>query len=241
MSLLSVSGVSKRFGPHVGVHDVSFDLAGGENAVLVGANGAGKTTLIRLLGTLSRPTEGEITLDSEPLLDGSGRVRSRIGLLSHETMLYDALTARENLHLHARLHGVDRSACEQLLESVGLAHRGSERVAGFSHGMRKRVSLARALIHDPDLLLLDEPYTGLDQQSLGRMATVLDDLDCAVLAATHELDHGFELADRVLFMNDGQLVGDVAAESFETVEDVVDAYESRCRGTLPDTASQLNR
>jgi heme exporter protein A len=231
MALLSVSGLSKRFGPQVGVDDVSFELAAGERAAVFGANGAGKTTLLRLLASLSRPTAGEIELDGEALLDGDASPRSRLGFLSHETMLYDELTARENVRLHARLHGVEQSRGERLLETVGLAERASERVVGFSHGMRKRVSLARALVHDPDLLLLDEPYTGLDQRSLERMTAVLESVEeRAILAVTHDLARGFDLADRLLFLHDGQLVGDVSAGAFEDGAAVVEEYERRCGG-----------
>lgn len=233
MSLLSVSGLSKRFGPHVGVEEISFELAAGERAVVFGANGAGKTTLLRLLGSLTRPTAGEIRLDGTPILGGDPSARSRIGLLSHETMLYDQLTARENVRLHARLHGVDASRSEDLLGTVGLADRASERVAGFSHGMRKRVSLARALVHDPDLLLLDEPYTGLDQRSLDRMTAVLDDVDDrSVLAVTHDLSQGYDLADRILFLNDGRLVGDVETAAVDGVEEVLTQYERLCGGQV---------
>lgn len=231
MSIVSVAGVSKRFGAHVGVSDVSFRLADGERAVVVGANGAGKTTLIRMLASLSRPTSGEIEIGSESLVDGRAGVRSRIGVLTHETMLYEDLTARENLRLHARLHGVEESVCEELLETVGLAERGGERVAGFSHGMGKRVALARALVHDPDVLLLDEPYTGLDRASLDRIEAVLEDLDDrTVLAATHDLERGVRLADRVLFMNDGRLIEDASADRFASVEAALERYERLCRG-----------
>ncbi|THE64734.1 ABC transporter ATP-binding protein [Salinadaptatus halalkaliphilus] len=231
MSLVSVDGVSKHFGTHVGVNDISFDLETGETAVVVGANGAGKSTLIRLLASLSRPTSGRLELDGTSLTDGNAAVRARLGVVTHATMLYDELTARENLRLHARLHGVDPKRCEQLLETVGLAERGGERVAGFSHGMSKRVSLARALVHDPDLLLFDEPYTGLDQTSLRRITSVLEGIDDrTVLVSTHDLARGFELADRLLFLNDGRLVGDLEARAVDDVEDVLEAYETRCRG-----------
>ncbi|MFQ3283424.1 MAG: heme exporter protein A [Natronomonas sp.] len=233
MSIVSVAGVSKRFGAHVGVSDVSFRLADGERAVIVGANGAGKTTLIRMLASLSRPTSGEIEIGSESLVNGRAGVRSRIGVLTHETMLYEDLTARENLRLHARLHNVEESVCEELLETVGLAARGSERVAGFSHGMGKRVALARALVHDPDVLLLDEPYTGLDRSSLDRIEAVLEDLDDrTVLAATHDLERGVRLADRILFMNDGQLIEDASADQFSSVEAALNRYERLCRGQV---------
>lgn len=239
MSLVSVSDVSKRFGAHVGVDRVSFDLEAGEAAVIVGANGAGKTTLVRMLASLSRPTEGEIEVGSEPLVDGNAAVRSRLGVVTHATMLYDDLTARENLRLHARLHGVDPSVCESLLETVGLADRGGERVAGFSHGMSKRVSLARALVHDPDVLILDEPYTGLDQTSLARVEAVLEDVDeRTIVATTHDLQRGLGVADRFLFLNDGRLVGDVETTAFDCVEDVVDRYEDLCSGAGPLTDSR---
>ena len=232
MAVVSVSAVSKHFGAHVGVDDVSFDLESGETAVLFGANGAGKTTLIRMLASLSRPTGGEIAVGEESLAGGNASVRSRIGVVTHDTMLYEELTARENLRLHARLHGVDTDVCDELLETVGLADRGAERVSGFSHGMSKRVSLARALVHDPDFLLFDEPYTGLDQASLKRIADVLEDLDDrTVLASTHDLARGFRLADRLLFLNDGRLVGDAAADAFEDVDAVVDRYDELCRGS----------
>ncbi|WP_336133915.1 ABC transporter ATP-binding protein [Natronomonas amylolytica] len=234
MSFVSVDGVSKRFGSHVGVSDVSFELHAGETAAVFGANGAGKTTLIRLLASLSRPTDGRITVGSESLADGHASARSQVGVVAHETMLYGELTARENLRLHARLHGVDRDVCEDLLDVVGLADRGGERVSGFSHGMAKRVSLARALIHDPELLLFDEPYTGLDQTSLRRIADVLDDLDDrTVIAATHDLERGFELADRLFFLNNGRLVGDLDATSVDTVAALRERYRTLCAGDPP--------
>jgi heme exporter protein A len=233
MCLLSVAGLSKRFGPHVGVEDVSFELDGDETAVVFGPNGAGKTTLVRVLASLARPSAGTVRLDGEPLFDGAASVRSKLGVLSHETMLYESLTARENLRLHARMHGVDETVCDQLLDTVGLAHRGSERVSTFSHGMRKRVSLARALVHDPALLLLDEPYSGLDQASLDRMRSVLESVEeRAILAVTHRIDRGVALADRLLFLNDGRLVSDADASEFDSVEAVVEQYEQLCRGEL---------
>ncbi len=231
MSFVSVDNVSKRFGSHVGVSNVSFELSAGETAAVFGANGAGKTTLIRLLASLSRPTDGQISVGSEPLVDGDASVRSKIGVVAHETMLYGELTARENLRLHARLHGVGRDVCEELLDTVGLADRGGERVSGFSHGMAKRVSLARALLHDPELLLFDEPYTGLDQASLRRISDILDGLgDRTVIAATHDLGRGFELADRLLFLHNGRLVGNLDAASVETVGAVHERYRSLCGG-----------
>ena len=237
MASVSVRRLSKRFGAHVGVDDISFDLESGETAVVVGANGAGKTTLIRLLSTLSRPTDGDIVIGGESIRGDNAAIRARLGVVAHETMLYDDLTARENLRLHARLHGIETSVCDALLETVGLADRGSERVSGFSHGMSKRVSLARALVHDPDVFLFDEPYTGLDQASLDRIAAVLADLeDRTVLVSTHDLERGYHLADRLLFLNNGRLIEAVPTADIDGVDDVLERYEARCRGrpVLPD-------
>lgn len=232
MSLVSVTDVTKRFGRHVGVADVTVELARGESVVLLGANGAGKTTLIRILASLSRPTDGSVTVDGVELTGGDPGVRSRIGVLSHETMLYDDLTARENLRLHARLHGVDDEACERWLDRVGLAERGSDRVRGFSHGMAKRLALARALLHDPDVLLLDEPYSGLDQDSLERVESILAGQGGrTLLASTHDLARGLALADRLLVLHRGRLVADVDGTDVEDVDALAERYRELTGGT----------
>ncbi|WP_256406972.1 ABC transporter ATP-binding protein [Haloplanus ruber] len=232
MGALSLSSVSKFFGDQVGVADLTLDIEHGQTVVLFGHNGSGKTTLLRMLATLSRPTAGTISLDGTPLSRDRPHLRDEIGVVSHETYLYDELTARENLRLHARLHGVDPDRCAERLDAVGLTHRGSDPAGEFSHGMAKRLSFARATIHDPEVLLLDEPFSGLDRESRGRIVARLRDLDdTTLLVATHDLDRGFDLADRVLLLADGRRVGDVTTATCAGPAAVERTYERRVAGS----------
>jgi ABC-type multidrug transport system ATPase subunit len=234
MAFLSLSGVSKHFGARTGVADVTVDLDRGESLLLFGHNGSGKTTLLRLLATLSRPSEGTITLAGSELSGDRPALRERLGVVSHETYLYDDLTARENLRLHARLHGIDPERADERLAAVGLADRGADRTGEFSHGMAKRVALARATLHDPDLLLLDEPFSGLDRESLSRVLAELRGLDeTTLVVATHDLDRGYDLADRVLLLAGGRVVGDLATADCEGAEAVQRRYERRAVDGAP--------
>jgi len=210
MAFLSLSTVSKYFGPKVGVEGISIDVDRGETVLLFGHNGSGKTTLLRLLATLTRPSDGTISLAGTEFSRDRPGQRGEIGFVAHETYLYEQLTARENLRLHARLHGVDLGRCADQLDAVGLTDRGTDPVSEFSHGMAKRLALARATLHDPALLLLDEPFTGLDEESLLRVTDRLRDLtETTIVFATHDVDRGFRYADRVLVLDGGQLVRDI--------------------------------
>lgn len=195
---LAARGLTRRFGYRVVVRDVTLSVAAGETVLLVGHNGAGKTTLIRLLAGLLKPTKGGV--------EHSGT----LGMVAHHSMLYDALTARENLEFYARLHGVE--VCDRidgLLERMGLAPHGDRRVATFSRGMVQRLAIARALLHEPTALLLDEPLTGLDEAASVIVRDVLRDLrerGCAVIVATHQLMEIVDLATAVGFLVGGRLV-----------------------------------
>jgi heme exporter protein A len=160
---LEATGLTRLFGRQRAVDDVSFALEAGESMALFGPNGAGKTTLLRLLAGLLRPTGGRAVISGAEAR-GEATVRGRVGLISHQTMLYPALTALENVVFAARLHGVasaDRAAVAAL-ERMGIATRKDSMVKTLSRGMQQRVSIARAIVHAPAVLLLDEPYTGLD-------------------------------------------------------------------------------
>lgn len=231
MTHLSVDGVTKRFGRQFALSDLTLDVESGESLGLFGPNGAGKTTLLRLLSTLSTPTDGAVRLDGEALTPDNTAARRRIGVTTHDTMLYDDLTARENLHLHARLHGVERSRCETVLDRVGLATRASSRPAEFSHGMRKRLSLARALLHDPDVLLLDEPYAGLDRRSATTLQDVLDSVEArTVVMATHDFERGFDHCDRLVVLDGGDVRLDEPAAAFADASAFVERYRTLIDG-----------
>jgi heme ABC exporter ATP-binding subunit CcmA len=159
---LRLDGLTRRYGEREALAGVSLSLGVGETLVVLGPNGAGKTTLLRVLATLLRPHAGEVRVLGSSLPGGEWGVRGRIGLLGHEPLLYRELTARENLRFHARLHGVGPRRVEELLDAVGMGARAQEPLRTLSRGMTQRVAIARAVLHDPELLLLDEPRANLD-------------------------------------------------------------------------------
>jgi heme exporter protein A len=207
---LAVEGLVKDFGAVRAVDDVSFDLEPGRSLALFGPNGAGKTTLLRILAGLTRPDRGTVRF-GEGSRDGSDRAwRGRVGVLSHRTFLYDHLSAAENLEFHADLQGLDDSEdrVAAALAQVGLSGRAHARAETFSRGMRQRLSLARTLLHEPELVLLDEPFSGLDVHGGTVLADVLGALrdgNRSVVLVTHDLARGLELADRWLILVDGRV------------------------------------
>ena len=162
MAALELEDLTRLYGEREALAGVSLSLREGQTLVVLGPNGAGKTTLLRVLATLLRPHAGEVRVLGSSLPGESWAVRGRIGLLGHEPLLYRELSARENLRYHARLHGVDFARAEELLAAVGMLARAEEPVRTLSRGMVQRVAIARAVLHDPELLLLDEPRANLD-------------------------------------------------------------------------------
>jgi heme exporter protein A len=162
MSALELRGLTRRYGERTALTGVTLSLDAGMTLSVLGSNGAGKTTLLRLLATLLRPHSGELTVLGKRLPDEGWAVRGRIGLLGHEPLLYRELTARENLRLQSQLHAAAPERAGELLESVGLGRRADEPLRTLSRGLLQRVAICRALLHDPELLLLDEPFANLD-------------------------------------------------------------------------------
>lgn len=162
MSALELRGLTRRYGERTALTGVTLSLDAGMTLSVLGSNGAGKTTLLRLLATLLRPHSGELTVLGKRLPDEGWAVRGRIGLLGHEPLLYRELTARENLRLQSQLHAAAPERAAELLESVGLGRRADEPLRTLSRGLLQRVAICRALLHDPELLLLDEPFANLD-------------------------------------------------------------------------------
>ncbi len=159
---VEIEGLARHYGEREALSDVSLSLQSGQTLVVFGPNGAGKTTLLRILATLLRPHAGRVAVLGSPLPEDAWAVRGRIGLLGHEPLLYRELTARENLRFHAQLHDVAPARVEELLDAVQISHRADEPLRTLSRGMVQRVAVARAVLHDPELLLLDEPRSNLD-------------------------------------------------------------------------------
>ena len=192
---------------------IDFRLAPGEFLTVFGPNGAGKTTLLRMLAGALRPTSGEVAIGGTPIDYDEVGWRRRVGVLSHQTFLYGQLTATENLRLYGRLYEVDAltERVEAGLREVRLWDRRDDRVRTFSRGMQQRLALARTLLHEPEIVLLDEPYTGLDPHAAAMLRGVLEHLrdgSRAVMMVTHNLSQGLELADRVVVQVDGRWVSD---------------------------------
>jgi heme exporter protein A len=200
--------LTKAFGLRLVLKGVNLEVAAGECVALLGPNGAGKTTLMRILSTLSKPTLGQVSIAGFPLPAGAGKARRRLGVVSHHTLLYTDLTAEENLSFYARVYGLDQpqGRIKQVLEQVGLAARRRDLVRTFSRGMQQRLAIARALLPNPQVMLFDEPYTGLDPQA----STMLDDVlrgvttqGRTVLVTTHDLPRVLALADRIVILSRG--------------------------------------
>jgi heme exporter protein A len=203
--MIETRSLTKAFGLRPVLRGVDLEVGSGECVALMGPNGAGKTTLLRILATLSKPTGGLVRVAGLPLPAGAGEVRRHLGVVSHHTLLYADLTAEENLQFFARLHALrnPEPRMAAVLEQVGLRSRRRDLVRTFSRGMQQRLAIARALLPDPEVMLFDEPYTGLDPQAADMLDTVLRDVGVrgrTVLLTTHDLARGWALADRVAIL-----------------------------------------
>lgn len=211
--MIKVRSLTKSFGPRTALAGVALSVGAGESVTLVGPNGAGKTTLLRILATLTRPTSGTVHIAGMDLARSGEEVRRKIGFLSHRTLLYDDLTAEQNLRFYARMYDLDDGPARTrgLLEQVGLTARRNDLVRTFSRGMQQRLAVARAVLHRPQVLLLDEPYTGLDPQAAQVLTDLLANLvgeGCTVLLTTHNLAQGLAVSQRVVVLARGRVVHD---------------------------------
>lgn len=202
-------GLTKTFGRRKAIDDVSFDLPRGAFLSIFGHNGAGKTTLLRALSTLSPVTEGSALVLGLDLREDAEEIRHRVGLISHNTMLYGDLTAEENLLFYARMYGVEnpeRRALE-LLRAVELDHRRMDVVRTFSRGMTQRLAIARALVCDPELIFLDEPYSGLDPHAVEVFDGLIESVreNRTLVMVSHDLDKGFAMCTHALMLHRGKV------------------------------------
>jgi heme exporter protein A len=218
-------GLSKSIDDRPILRDIDLTVAAGEYVALMGGNGAGKTTLLRILSTLVPPSSGRLSMASCVLPRSANLARSRIGFVSHQSMLYRDLTARENLEFFARLHGVAnvQERVEQLLIRVGMISRADDLVKTFSRGMTQRISIARAIVHEPQVLLADEPFAGLDAGGVEAVEELLAEMHSAgktVLLVNHDLPQSLRLVQRVIVLRNGRINVDSPSQllNHETVQ-----------------------
>jgi linearmycin/streptolysin S transport system ATP-binding protein len=232
--VLAISDLHKSFGDLAAVSGVSFSVDRGQLVGLLGPNGAGKTTTVSMIAGLVTPDRGAVTIDGVRLSRDTDPVKRRIGLVPQDLALYDELSASANLRLFGSLYGLTGSALQRAIKSsltlVGLADRAADKVKAYSGGMKRRLNLAAGLLHDPDILLLDEPTVGVDPQSRNAIFDNLEQLKArgkALLYTTHYMEEAERLADRVVVMDHGRVLAD----------DTLDGLRGRVAGT--DGATSL--
>jgi heme exporter protein A len=221
--MIEIKGLVKTYGLNPVLRGLDLGVAAGEFVTLVGPNGAGKSTLMRIVATLLAPSDGRVTVGGWSLPQDAERVRRHIGLVSHNSLLYSDLTAAENLSFFARLYQLDEQAArvDAALKTVGLLARQRDPVSTFSRGMVQRLTIARATLHEPEVLLLDEPYTGLDQDA----ALLLDALlrresenGRTIFMITHDLVHGLDVCDRIAVLHRGRIIHQTASDAIASTD-----------------------
>ncbi|RMD48136.1 MAG: heme ABC exporter ATP-binding protein CcmA [Candidatus Thermofonsia bacterium] len=231
--MIQISQLIKNYGTNPVLRGLNLHVKEGEFVTLVGPNGAGKSTLLRIVATLLHPTSGDVKVGGWPLPKRAGRVRKHIGMVSHQSLLYGDLTAAENLLFFAKLYNLSNAEArvQTALKSVGLAARQRDPVSTFSRGMTQRLTIARATLHEPDILLMDEPYTGLDQDA----SQLLDNLLLAehakgrtILMITHDLVHGLNICDRAVILAKGKILADINSKAISPGE-FLDQYSEVTR------------
>ncbi|MBI2867323.1 MAG: heme ABC exporter ATP-binding protein CcmA [Chloroflexi bacterium] len=210
---IQVKGLRKAFGLNLALRGIDLAVARGERVVMFGPNGSGKTTLLKILSTVMRPTSGAFAINGLDAQQQAAAIRRSIGVVTHQPLLYEDLTALENLRFYGRMYGVAdlEQRAQLLLARVGMARRQHDRVRTLSHGMQKRVTLARALLHDPSILLLDEPESGLDLDALAMLQGLLAapterGEQRTVLMTTHNFERGLDIAQRAAVLSQGRIV-----------------------------------
>jgi heme ABC exporter ATP-binding subunit CcmA len=217
VTAVEVEGLARHYGERDALSGVSLSMQAGQTLVVFGPNGAGKTTLLRILATLLRPHVGKVRVLGSALPDEAWAVRGRLGLLGHEPLLYRELTARENLHFHASLHDVAGERVEQLLAAVRMENRADEPIRTLSRGMVQRVAVARAVLHDPELLLLDEPRSNLDPAAVEIVEPLIGAASGRTrVICSHDPGGGLAEADLVLGLREGRVAMLAPAREIDT-------------------------
>ncbi|MDF2606535.1 MAG: heme exporter protein CcmA [Bacillales bacterium] len=211
--MIKIDNLIKRVGDKVILKGVSLNITKGETVGILGPNGAGKSTLLKVIATLLKPTSGEVTIDGLDLKKDPIKIKSKLGYLPHASLLYDHFTPYENLKFFSKVYYLDNveERIHKLIDDVGLRLFTHEPVKSFSRGMVQRIAIARSILHDPEILLLDEPHTGLDQQAIGILNNVvakLQERDVTTLIVTHDFLQAAKVCDRIVIVRNGRIADD---------------------------------
>ena len=235
--IINIQGLSKAYGIMPVLQNVHLTINRGEFVALLGPNGSGKSTLLRCLTGLTKPTEGKLTIGGWEMPQEAMAVRAQIGIVGHQNLLYSNLTATENLRFFARLYGISQLGQNEripaLLDQVGLTRRSRDLVRDYSRGMQQRLSIARALLHEPDVLFLDEPYTGLDQTAAASLDELLDQTRTTqqtIVMTTHQLHRAHQLTNRAVILSHGKVVHDATID--EDFASFLDTYHQATRSKI---------
>ncbi|MEW6143974.1 MAG: ABC transporter ATP-binding protein [Thermodesulfobacteriota bacterium] len=220
---IKAEGITKSFGGMEALRGVDLSIKKGEFYTLFGPNGAGKTTFVKILSTLAKPTSGKLTVAGRDAVKNPDGVRGVTGVLSHDPFLYENLSAFENIRFFGTMYGVRdvEMRSREVINRVGLGRRMHDLVRTFSRGMKQRLAVARAIVHDPAILLLDEPYTGLDQHGsrvFGEMLSLLKSDGRTILMTTHNIEEGLDRSDRVGILAGGRMVYESEADGIDREE-----------------------
>jgi len=207
-TVIQVNNLEKRYGPLTVLQGLDFEVKAGEFVALLGPNGAGKTTLLRILATLSRPTSGQVRIASCQLPQAGTALRAHLGVVSHQPLLYGDLTGEENLRFYGKLYSIGKERIQEVLALIGLVNRKDDLVRTYSRGMQQRLTIGRAILHNPSILLLDEPHSGLDQEAGETLDLVLREVALegrTVVMTSHDLVRAAGLASRVDLLSRGRI------------------------------------
>lgn len=228
---IEINGVEKSYGFNIALKGIDFHIKKGEFLTLFGPNGAGKSTLLSILSTILKPTKGSAKISGLDINKNKSEIRHKIGLIGHSHMLYENLSAVENLHYFGTFYDIEnlKEKSKQLLNNLGLYKRRTDLVKTYSSGMKQRLSVARALLHDPEILLLDEPYNGLDQSGIKLFTEIISsfkDKGYTTILTTHNIEEGLELCSRTAILSKGNLVHD----SYDTYD--TDSFRSLYQSSI---------
>lgn len=231
--MISARALTKSFGYQAVLRGLDLDVAEGEFVALLGPNGTGKTTLLRIISGLTKPTFGSVTVAGHSTQQAAGEVRRLLGVVSHQPLLYTDLSAEENLRFYARMYGLRESKdrIAEVLALVGLNARRRDPVRAYSRGMQQRLAIARAILHDPRVMLFDEPHTGLDPQAAAMLDGLLRDVAArgrTVVMTTHDLSRALALASRIAILSQGQIAGSTPTNGL-SLASLIEKYESATR------------